>query len=82
MRLLAYFFCHASEFPQLQGSRSGRIRREELQIVADELLREVDAAAIDTANVSIASALEHLCTLEDALIALWQYADRPYPDPP
>lgn len=53
------------------------MRREELQIVADELLREVDAAAIDTANVSIASALEHLCTLEDALIALWQYADRP-----
>jgi hypothetical protein len=37
------------------------MRREELQIVADELLREVDAALIDTANASIASALEHLC---------------------
>ncbi len=32
------------------------MRREELQIVADELLREVDAALIDTANASIASA--------------------------
>ena len=29
------------------------MRREELQIVADELLREVDAALIDTANASI-----------------------------
>ena len=43
------------------------MRREELQILADELLREVDAAMIDTANASIAGALEHLCTLEDAL---------------
>ena len=42
------------------------MRREELKILADELLREVDAAAIDTANVSIASALEHLCELERA----------------
>ena len=58
------------------------LRREELKILADELLREVDAAAIDTANVSIASALEHLCELERALIALWQYADRPYADRP
>ena len=58
------------------------LRRAELKILADELLREVDAAAIDTANVSIASALEHLCTLELALIALWQYADRPYADRP
>ena len=67
------------------------MRREELKILADELLREVDAAAIDTANASlvsitanasIASALEHLCTLELALIALWQYADRPYADRP
>ena len=43
-------------FPQLRRSRSSRMRREELQIVADELLREVDAALIDTANASIASA--------------------------
>ncbi len=58
------------------------MRREELQILADELLREVDAALIDTANASIASGLEHLCELELALIALWQYADRPYADRP
>ena len=58
------------------------LRREELKILADELLREVDAAMIDTANVSIASALEHLCELEFALIALWQYADPPYADRP
>ena len=44
-----------------------------------ELLREVDAPLIDTANVSIASALEHLCELERALIALWQYADAKKP---
>ena len=32
------------------------MRRDELKILANELLREVDAAAIDTPNVSIASA--------------------------
>ena len=31
------------------------MRREELQILADELLREVDAALIDTANASLVS---------------------------
>jgi hypothetical protein len=33
---------------------------------------------IDTANASIANALEHLCTLERALTTLWlMMTDRP-----
>jgi hypothetical protein len=43
---------------------------EEQRVLADELLREVDAALIDVANGSTADALEHLCVLERALVAL------------
>lgn len=53
------------------------MRREELKVLADALLREVDAAAIDTANGSIGSALDHLCELERGLISVWLRADFP-----
>jgi hypothetical protein len=46
------------------------MRPVELQITVDELLREVDAATIDLANGQHADALEHLCVLERALVAL------------
>jgi hypothetical protein len=36
------------------------MRREELRVIADELLREVDAATINLANGHHADALEHL----------------------
>jgi hypothetical protein len=47
------------------------MRRDELRVLADELLREVDAATIDVANGHHADALEHLGILERALV-VWR----------
>ena len=56
------------------------MRPVELQITVDELLREVDAATIDVANGDHADALEHLCVLERALIALRLTIDGRFQD--
>jgi hypothetical protein len=58
------------------------MRREELRIFADELLREVDVATIDMANSRHADALEHLGILERALIALRLTIDGRLHTPP
>jgi hypothetical protein len=64
--LLAYFFCHASNFNcRVQG---GRIRRE-LQIVAD-LLREVDARRRRRKPMYRSPARLSISARGDALVAL------------